>query len=57
MLRNGEAAHVEAVPITPAADFDGRVLVSQGLNPGDEVVIRGVNSLSDGQAVGERVQP
>lgn len=57
VLRNGEEAHVEAVPITPAADFDGRVLVSQGLNPGDEVVIRGVNSLSDGQAVGERVQP
>ena len=55
--RDGDAAHVEAVPITPAADFQDRVLVARGLEPGDEVVIRGVNSLTDGQPVGERVQP
>lgn len=55
--REGEAAHVEAVRITPGGDFHGRVLVGAGLEPGDEVVIRGVNSLADGQPVGPRVQP
>lgn len=57
VLRQGDTARVEAVPITPAAEFDGRILLAEGLNPGDEVVVRGVNSLTDGQAVAERVQP
>ncbi|MDQ1900360.1 efflux RND transporter periplasmic adaptor subunit [Paracoccus sp. WLY502] len=55
--RGDDGAHVEAVPITAAGDFQGRILLGQGLEPGDEVVIRGVNSLTDGQPVGERVQP
>lgn len=55
--RNGDTAHVEAVPVSIAGDFQGRLLLGQGLEPGDEVVIRGVNSLTNGQAVGERVQP
>lgn len=57
VLRQGDAAHVEAVRIAPAAEFQGRVLIGEGLEPGDEVVIRGVNSLVDGQPVGPRVQP
>ncbi|MCZ0960494.1 efflux RND transporter periplasmic adaptor subunit [Paracoccus benzoatiresistens] len=57
VLREGETAHVQAVRITPTADFQGRVLIREGLEPGDEVVIRGVNSLADGQPVGPRVQP
>lgn len=55
--RTDEGASVEAVRITPAADFQGRILIAQGLEPGDEVVVRGVNSLVDGQPVGPRVQP
>ncbi|WP_295043637.1 efflux RND transporter periplasmic adaptor subunit [uncultured Paracoccus sp.] len=57
VLRDNGAAHVQAVPVTPSGAFQGRVLIGAGLEPGDEVVIRGVNSLNDGQAVGERVQP
>lgn len=55
--RRENGAHVEAVPVSIAGDFQGRILLAQGLEPGDEVVIRGVNSLTDGQPVGERVQP
>ncbi|WP_306754497.1 efflux RND transporter periplasmic adaptor subunit [Paracoccus actinidiae] len=57
VLRKGQDAHVEAVRVTPTADFHDRVLIGEGLAPGDEVVIRGVHSLSDDQPVGERVQP
>ena len=57
VLRQGDAARVEAVRITPAAEFQDSVLIGEGLEPGDEVVIRGVNSLADGQPVGPRVQP
>lgn len=55
--RSENGAHVEAVPVSVAGDFQGRILLGEGLEPGDEVVIRGVNSLTDGQPVGERVQP
>ncbi|WP_134725014.1 efflux RND transporter periplasmic adaptor subunit [Paracoccus luteus] len=34
-----------------------RVVVADGIAAGDEVVVRGVNSLAEGQAVGRRVQP
>ncbi len=51
------AATVEAVPITIGPEVEGRVLVLEGLEAGDEIVIRGVNSLTDGQAVGRRVDP
>lgn len=57
VLRQGDQARVEAVPVRPAAAFHGGVLVEEGLKPGDEVVIRGVNSLADGQPVGPRVRP
>lgn len=57
VLRNGDAAHVEAVRITPAARMQDGVLIGEGLDPGDEVVVRGVNSLTDGQRVGPMVQP
>ena len=57
VLRQDGAAHVEAVPVTPGGEFHGRVLIDDGLAPGDEVVVRGIRSLADGQAVGPRVQP
>lgn len=51
------AAQVQAVAVEAGPDLMGRVLISSGLSVGDEVVIRGVHSLTDGQAVGRRVQP
>ena len=57
VLRKGQDAQVQAVPVAPSGAFQGRVLIGKGLAPGDEVVIRGVHSLSDDQPVGERVQP
>lgn len=57
VLRGDGGAHVKAVRIAPAGDFQGRVLIDDGLAPGDEVVVRGVHSLADDQAVGPRVQP
>lgn len=57
VIRDGGAAHVEAVPIRAGAEFHGRLLVADGLSPGDEVVIRGVHSLEEGRPVGRMVQP
>lgn len=55
--RQDGSAHVSAVEVVPGAELHGRVVVTQGLRAGDEVVIRGVNSLSEGEAVGRRVDP
>lgn len=57
VLRGDDAAQVQAVRITPTGGLHGHVLIGEGLQPGDEIVVRGVNSLVDGQPVGERVQP
>jgi len=48
--------HARDVTLREATD-DSSVVVAEGLDPGEEVVIRGVNSLNDGQQVGERVAP
>jgi RND family efflux transporter MFP subunit len=55
--RDGDTAYVEQVPVTAAAPFQGRVSITSGLESGDEIVIRGVKSLTDGQAVGRRLNP
>ncbi|AUH33786.1 efflux RND transporter periplasmic adaptor subunit [Paracoccus tegillarcae] len=55
--RQGDQAVVELVHVVLGASLLGRAFVNSGLQQGDEVVIRGVNSLSEGQAVGERVAP
>ncbi|SIS75979.1 efflux RND transporter periplasmic adaptor subunit [Paracoccus saliphilus] len=55
--REGDNARVEAVGVTTGPSYRGRVLVSEGLFIGDEVVARGVNSLQPGQPVGRRVEP
>lgn len=57
VLRQTDSAEVELVPIETGLELRGRVLVRSGLEPGDEVVIRGVGSLEPGQAVGRRVDP
>lgn len=55
--RQGETARVLLRPVATGARLDNRVEVTAGLAPGAEVVIRGVNSLTDGQPVGRRVEP
>ncbi len=61
VIREGEAAdaagRVEAVVVETSPALQDRVMVMSGLSEGDEVVIRGVHSLQDGQAVGRRVVP
>lgn len=57
VLRDGDAAHVEAVLVVLGGELQGRVIVTEGLAAGDEIVIRGVRSLAEGQAVGRRVDP
>jgi len=55
--RDGDDAHVEQIPVKAAAPFQGRVSITSGLKAGDEVVVRGVKSLTQGQAVGRRLNP
>lgn len=55
--RSDNDAHVSARPVTLGADLGASVDITSGLSPGDEVVIRGVHSLIDGQPVGRRVAP
>ncbi|MBB1491202.1 MULTISPECIES: efflux RND transporter periplasmic adaptor subunit [unclassified Paracoccus (in: a-proteobacteria)] len=57
VAREGETARVTLQVIVTGARLDGRVEVIGGLALGAEVVVRGVNSLADGQAVGRRVDP
>ncbi|MDN5568345.1 MAG: efflux RND transporter periplasmic adaptor subunit [Paracoccus sp. (in: a-proteobacteria)] len=57
VLRDGDSAQVEQVPVKAAAPFQGRVSITSGLEAGDEIVVRGVKSLTQGQAVGRRLNP
>ncbi|MFD1796679.1 efflux RND transporter periplasmic adaptor subunit [Paracoccus aurantiacus] len=51
------SATVELRPVTIGLRVNGLAAVASGLKVGEEVVVRGVHSLKDGQAVGERVEP
>lgn len=55
--RDGDEAHVEQVQVTAATPFQGHVSITSGLTAGDEIVIRGVKSLTQDQAVGRRLNP
>ena len=57
VTRQGDGATVAARAVTLGLRLNGLVEVSDGLAVGEEVVIRGVHSLTEGQAVGERVEP
>lgn len=57
VTRQADSAQVQAVAVEAGPSFRGRRLIALGITAGDEVVIRGVHSLSDGQAVGRRVDP
>ena len=46
---------VHARPVTLGENFGGRIRVAQGLKVGDEVVLKGIHSLKDGQVVGPQV--
>lgn len=55
---SGDERRVSLRPVTLGGTrTDGRHIVTDGLEQGDEIVIRGVNSLSDGQMVGVSVRP
>lgn len=55
--REGEIGRVQLLPVEIGLSYRGRVLVTDGLDIGDEIVIRGVNSLKPDQQVGRRVEP
>lgn len=51
--RSTNTVHARAVVL--GEDFGGRIRIAQGLNVGDEVVLKGIHSLKDGQNVGPQV--
>lgn len=53
--RVGAGRKIEKVAVTLGEDIGGRQVVTSGLNMGDEVLVRGINSVSEGQVVGERI--
>ncbi|QPM88800.1 efflux RND transporter periplasmic adaptor subunit [Pseudooceanicola algae] len=46
--------HVASVAVTLGYRIASRVIVTEGVGPGDEIVVRGAHSLEEGQAVGHR---
>ncbi|MCW1918210.1 efflux RND transporter periplasmic adaptor subunit [Rhodobacter sp. KR11] len=46
--------HAQKTPVTVGAPLGDRVVIAQGLTAGQEVVVRGVNSLTQGQELGAR---
>lgn len=48
---------VQRTPVTLGRDLGNRTLVTAGISLGQEVIIKGINSIKDGQIVGPRVQP
>ncbi|WP_099826511.1 efflux RND transporter periplasmic adaptor subunit [Oceaniglobus indicus] len=49
------AGIVRSVPVQTGETFAGRVLIRDGISEGDEIVVKGVGMLSEGQAVGRQV--
>ena len=47
--------HAQSVAVTLGVAVDARVIVTAGLHPGDEILVRGVHSVSEGQVLGERL--
>jgi hypothetical protein len=58
VTREGATGHVSLREITLAGPGPrGTMMVKSGLGAGDEVVIRGIHSLAEGQLVGKGVAP
>jgi len=51
-----ETRKAEAVGIVLGPTFNGRIVVTEGLKPGDEILVRGVNSVTEGQTLGPKVE-
>ena len=47
---------VQFVPVTLGMSVGDRVVITEGLSEKDEIVVRGVHALEDGQKVGERLK-
>ncbi|KGJ03340.1 RND family efflux transporter, MFP subunit [Paracoccus halophilus] len=55
---DGASRTVSRRDVTLAGPAEGGLIgIASGISPGDEVVIRGIHSLTDGQTVGRRVAP
>ncbi len=54
---SGAERVVRAVPVSLGERLDGRVPILAGLEAGQEVVVKGVHSLTEGQSVGPRLAP
>ena len=46
---------VRRTPVTLGRDLGNRMLVKSGISLGQEVIIKGIHSIRDGQIVGPRV--
>ncbi len=55
--RVGSGRAAEPVPVVLGPVVGDRVVVVQGLNTGDEIITRGINSVTQGQILGNGVQP
>lgn len=55
--RVDERRHLERVEVTTGARIGDRIVIARGLDAGDEILLRGIHSVTDGQQVGERVTP
>lgn len=51
----GPDRRAQSVEVTLGVAVDARVIVTGGLAPGDEILVRGVNSVTEGQVLGERL--
>ena len=47
---------VRRAPVTLGQDLGNRVLITSGIDMGQEVIVKGINSIKDGQIVGPRVR-
>lgn len=51
-----EGRKAQRVKVTLGARLGDRVVVTEGLSEGQEVIVKGVNSVTEGQELGERVE-
>lgn len=57
VTRDGDSATVAERAVTVAGVIGRETQIASGITAGEEIVIRGVHSLTEGQAVGRRVEP
>ncbi|MDO5643261.1 MAG: efflux RND transporter periplasmic adaptor subunit [Paracoccus sp. (in: a-proteobacteria)] len=57
VTRDGETAHVSERRVVIAPGLDSLARITEGISPGEEVVVRGAHSLTEGQPVGRSIAP